>query len=161
MSKKPKSIFQQYRTDPILEEEGVWVEGLRDGLDVLIARLGNSLYKTAYGRLSKPFRAQIERGTLGEEKGKELLIQALAEAVFLSFRGPAAIDDDGNPLEDTKAVRIALLTDLPDFREDVLFVSKEAETFKRQETEDAVGNSHEPSSGTSGGPGSPTPSEKG
>lgn len=132
------NIYAEYETDIDLETSGVWVRDIRPGIHVKLARLGNPKYRAIYQRRARPYRGQIDRNALSPEMANELVVYAVARAVLLDWEN--VTDREGNKLENTVENKEKLLADLPDFREDVLFASREAETFKRQETEGSEKN---------------------
>ncbi len=154
MSKKKGKLFQQYETDPVAEVEGIWVTDLVDGFDVKIARWQNAKHREVIRRVSKPYEQQLERGTLSDKVGTELMIQGIATAIVTGWNG--AEDADGNPLEFTYENVVQLLTDLPDLREEIAKFAQTQDLYRVQSIEEAVKNSKRSSAGSSGGGTSPT-----
>ena len=149
MSKQRSALYQQYQTDPTAEAEGVWVRDLAPGFHVKIARLNNPKHKAVSLRLARPFRAQIDRDTLSEEKADELVVQALAETIVMDWEG--GTDEAGAALEPTLANKVKLLTDLPDLRADIVQAAKTQDLYRAESIEAAVKNSKGSSAGSSGG----------
>ena len=129
-------IFKKYATDEKLEEDGTWTE-IGPKTRLLVARLGNPRYRAAFKRLSRPYQAQIDRNSLPEEIQEQILIKSLAETVLLGWEG---LEEGGQPLAYSKETALRLLTDLKDFRDDVLTLARQAEAYRVQALEDAVKN---------------------
>ena len=85
------------------------------------------------------------------------MIQVIADAVLKDWEG---VDGPDGPIPFSRESVVKILTDLPDFYEDVLSLSKEAETFRDEEHDEAAKNSKESSPGISGGEGSQTNSSE-
>ena len=134
-------IYAAYETDKAAETEGQWVTGLRQGMDVKVARFGNEKYRKSFQRRIKPFRQQFDRDAMDEGKLTEIMIAAIADGILIDWNGPGFVDRDGNALEYSRDAAVTLLTDLPDFREDIIALSREAETYRKQDQEESAGNS--------------------
>jgi len=117
-------IKKTYGTDKIKEEKGVW-EDLGDGARVLVARIGNPNYRKVFEQLTKPYQKSIRRGTLSEEKATDLIIKSLAKSVLLSWEG---LKEDGKALKYSEAEAVRLMTDYPDFRDQVQEIANDLET---------------------------------
>lgn len=135
-----------FRTDENLEVEGVWVD-LGDGGKVKVARLGNPQHRKVSQALGRPHQAQIRAGRLKPEVAEKLGIQATAQAILLDWEGIE--DDDGKLIPYSQEKALELLTELKDFRDTVLEIAGEMETFRAQEIEESVGNSASASAGKS------------
>lgn len=139
--------LSKYKTDETLEREGVWVD-MGDGFHVRIARDGNPKHSAAVSRLTKPFKQQIRRGTLGQEKLAEIAAQAMAEAIVLDWQG---LYDDGKEIPYSQEKAYEILYNYPDLRRDIADLSSEMETFRAMDEEEAAGNSGNASAGSSSG----------
>lgn len=130
------SKFQdRYKTDKSLEEQGVWV-ALGDGIEIKVARMSSERSQAVRRRLEKPY-AKI-RNNLPEDIVEKLIIQQLAEAVLLDWKGVDG--EDGKPLECSIPNKVKVLTEYKDFTNDVITCSAEKETFKAQATEEVAKN---------------------
>lgn len=106
------SILTQDKMDKKKMEEGVWVkpfvyeEGLRD-FEVLVRSLDSMSFKEAAWTALHPHWPKY-----GDHIPPSILdpIEAdlLVDNIFLDFRGAAAIDLDGNKLENTRENRLAI-----------------------------------------------------
>jgi len=134
------SIYDAYETDKTAEDEGQWVRGLREGMNVKVARFGNERYRATFQRRIRPYRQQFDRGSLSEEKTSEIMVESIADAILLDWDGPGFVDREGNALPYSRDAAVTLLTDLPDFRDDIIALSREAETFRLEYREESAGN---------------------
>jgi len=130
-------IRKEYGTDSKKEIEGVW-EDFGDGCEVLIARIGNEEYSKYFQKISRPYKKQIRRDTLHEDKARELLVDSMAEKIVLSWKG---LKEDGKLVPYTKKEAIRVLNEYKDFRDAIMEIAGEMETFKNIDDEDAEKNS--------------------
>lgn len=137
-------IKKEFGTDSKKEVEGVW-EDFGDGLEVKIARIGNPIYQKAFQKISKPHKKAIRRGTLRDEKAEELLIEAMAKAIVLDWKG---LEEDGKEVPYNHNNCVKILTEYKDFREQVSEFATEIEAFRCDEDEEAEKNSETLSDGT-------------
>lgn len=133
------SPYTQFATDTSLETDGVILD--YGDYQIRIARAGgaNKRFGKVLEAKQKPYRRQIQNETLDEEIAKRLLAEAYAEAVILGWSnitGP-----DGQPMAFSKPNCVRLLTDLPDLFADIREQSAKVALFRREEIEEAAGNS--------------------
>lgn len=122
-----------FGTDKKKENEGVWQE-VAEGLEVLVARVNNPKHQDALERLSKPYRGQLQRGTLSHEKQQVISIEAMAEGVLLGWRSKG-LDGQvmmvaGQPLEYSKENAVKVLMEFAEFRETVSQLAVDIELFR-------------------------------
>ena len=129
-------LAKNYATDKTAEQEGVW-EPLADGIEIKVARIGNPNYQRIWEREIKPYRAQVDRGLMADEKMTEIIIKVMAEAVLLDWK---SIEYGGKKLVYNRDNAIRILTELPDFRADVMFLANQQASFRADEIEDAEKN---------------------
>lgn len=79
------SMYSQFKTDPDLEKNGVWVD--YGDFRVLLARAGgaNKKYVKYAEEKSKPFRRAIQAGVMPEERSREMLFDIYAKTIVLSW----------------------------------------------------------------------------
>lgn len=130
--------IRTFQTDKSLETEGVW-QDVGDGGELLIARLGNKKYQDAVRKRMKPYKQAIKQDRLPDEVADKIVVTALADHILLDWRG---IKDgpDGPVVEYTRETAIAWLTDMPDFRELVLALANDMESYRTADIEDDAGN---------------------
>ena len=129
-------LAKNYATDKTAEQEGVW-EPLADGIEIKVARIGNPNYQRIWEREIKPYRAQVDRGLMADEKMSEIIIKVLAEAVLLDWK---SIEYGGKKLVHNRENAIRILTEVPDFRADVMFLANQQASFRAEEIEEAEKN---------------------
>ena len=141
-------VNQRFATDASAEEEGVWVD-IGEGAALKIARFGNKRHEQVLDRLRKPYRNILRTGgEIPKDRAETIVIEAMAEALLLDWRGLE--DDDGKAIAHDKDTAVGLLTDLKDFRNQVAAIAMEAETYRASALEAAAKNSRSGSGGRSG-----------
>ena len=93
-----------------------------------------------FQRLIKPVRQQFDRGTLSDEQLTDITTQCMASTILLDWDGPGFRNRDGTELKYTTAVCLDLLSSLPDFRDEVVTLSRESETYRLEQREGSAGN---------------------
>jgi hypothetical protein len=80
--------IQKFKTDPILELEGTWIE-LGDGGSVKVARWGNDRAKKIYEAQTGVLEIKnaIRFGTLTDEKATEIETEVMAGAILVDWKG--------------------------------------------------------------------------
>jgi hypothetical protein len=127
-------IVRQFKTDKTKEDEGVW-QDIGDDASVLVARAGNANYRRIFRLKTKGMERRL--GTMKESDATKLLIECEAEALLLGWKGFTA---NGAPLEYSRDAAIRLLTDLPDFRRQILALADDFALFREHQDDDAVKN---------------------
>ena len=117
--------------DDSLQTNGAWAE--YHGVELLIARSGNSKYKSAFRHKIKPYKKQIDNGTLPPETSDRILSETIAETVLLGWRG---LEADGKDVPYTLDNAIDLLTSDPDCRDFVMSFSEDMENFFKKDDEE-------------------------
>ena len=130
-------LAKNYGPDKDAEMNGVW-ENLADDIRIKVARIGNPVYQKIWEREIRPYRAQMDRNLLSDEKSNEILTKVMAEAVLLDWEN---IEYKGKKFPYTKENAIELLNEFPDFRADVMFLANQQATFRADEIETAEKNS--------------------
>jgi len=133
------SPYAQFQTDESLETEGVVLD--YGDYQIRIARAGgaNKRFAKVLEAKQKPHRRQIQNETLDEGVARKLLAESYAEAVVLGWdnlTGP-----DGKPMPYSKQNCVKLLLDLPDLFADIREQAAKVALFRREEIEEAAGNS--------------------
>lgn len=129
-------LKKMFGTDKTAEVEGVW-QDIGDGVELLIARIGNPEYQKEFQRISKPHRRAIRRGHLSDSVAEKLLIKAMAKCILLDWKG---LQEDGKDLPYSYDNAVRILTEYRDLRDYVSDIANEIETFKLEEDEEAEKN---------------------
>ncbi len=130
-------LDKQYKTDPSLEENGVW-EDLGDGAKLLIARVNNPAYVRAYRKVPRGIRRQFEAGNLTTSKDDDIICSVMAETILLDFKS-LCVGDKAIKYSPESAKKILL--EYPDFRELVWQIANETQRFHADGVEDDAKNS--------------------
>jgi hypothetical protein len=120
--------LSKFKTDPTLEQEGVWVP-LGDGR-LRIARLNNPRMTAAYAAKIRPYRG----GRVPDEESDRIMVDCLAEHVLLAWEG---ITHNGEPFPYSRANAKEALA-IKDFCDFVIESAKQMELFQTAETKEAV-----------------------
>lgn len=129
-------VKKLFGTDKKKELEGVWHD-LGEGLEVLVARIGNPKYKKRFQAITKPHRRALDRKTLPDEVAERLMIQCMSETILLDWKG---LEEDGKEVPYSTENAIRILTEYRDLREYIDDISKELEGYKQEEDEEAIDN---------------------
>ena len=129
----------ELETDESLEVEGVWVDlNDKDGTQLLVGRVGSSVFNSALRAKMKPFRNLIQRDKLPMETQEKLLTEVMAEYTLLGWKN---LKHAGKQVKFSKAKALELLTGIKDFRELVTEIANSMETFRKEELEEDSKNS--------------------
>jgi len=129
-------LKKEYGTNKKSEVDGVW-EDFGGGTTVLIARIGNENYQKVFRRISKPYQNAIRRGTLGNDKAEDLLIQAMADCIVLDWKG---LKEDDKPVKFSKEECVRVLKEYKDFRDHVSELANSMEIFRQEMDAEAEKN---------------------
>lgn len=134
-------LYKMFETDKNLETEGIWYSFDKD-TKFLLARAGGSNIRFAkiLENKTRPYRRQIDNGTIDTEFGNSLLIEAFAEAVILGWTGVKAKGKNGKEMKYSVENAVKLLTDLPDLFAELREEAARAANFRNEEIEEDVGN---------------------
>jgi hypothetical protein len=131
------SNLEGYATDKDREaSEGVWLKfpGERR-VRVLRAGGANRKFSRSFSRIVKPYRRQLERGTLEPEKSDELMLEVYLDSVIIDWDG--FNDSNGKPIPYTKQVAREFFTVMPEMFNDIQNIATEMATFQEQEAAEA------------------------
>lgn len=117
------SLYSQFGTDKKVEQEGVFLQygTTKDGkpIQIKICRAGgaNTAYNRAMEAKTKPYRRQLQNGTLDMEVMTSILREVYADTVVIGWSNIE--DADGKPMPFNRDNVIKLFTDLPELFADV------------------------------------------
>ena len=122
--------ISKLRTNDKKELEGIWVD-YSAGMRVKVARMSNRNYVDFMRKISKPHRRRQRREELPTETYESLIRQAVAKCILLGWENME--DDEGVniPYSHDKALEILKL--YPDFCNDIVDMSSDAEHFREQD----------------------------
>ncbi len=112
------SFYEMFATDSALEKNGIALDYGEAGT-IVIARAGgsNTKFQTRFQALMRPYRMQMQNGTMDDDVANRLMAEAFAETVVLGWSGVKG--SDGEELEFTQDNVKKLLTDLPELFADI------------------------------------------
>lgn len=138
------SLYKQFETNATLEAAGIEVEfGENDDLTIPTFRISriaksNKRYSKALEAATRPYRRQIELGTVSENVADKLFRDVFVSTILMGWENVQG--RDGKPLEFTKENASMLLKDLPELFEDLQEKAKSASLFRETALEDEAKN---------------------
>lgn len=129
-------IRKMYGTNKKSESEGKWYM-LSESMGFCLKRFGgaNGLrVQKILSEVMKPYKEQVKRGTLSEDKDRRLTLTAFVRGCLVDWKG---LEDNGKNLKYTEQAAIDLLVDLPDLANDLLAYSQDMANYQDLEE---VGN---------------------
>lgn len=131
----PYSVF---RTDKSLEKEGIVLD--YGDFKIKIARAGgaNAAFQKALAAKVRPYKRQLDAGTIPDDVAEKLFLDVYAESVVLGWEG--VTDENGKPLPYSKENAVKLFSDLPDLFRDVQNQAASISNFRAEVTEDTIKN---------------------
>jgi hypothetical protein len=140
------NFAERYRTDRDLEEEGAWVD-LGDGIKIKIARLQSQRARRVLARLYRPYDNMRQSGRKVPDSVQETVTRRwIAEGVLLDWEGVS--DAAGKTIPFTPDSALEVFEAFPDFLDEVVYFSREQETFRAERLETVKGNSPRRSAGS-------------
>lgn len=145
------SLRKQFGTDAAREVEGVEVQ-FGENADKTIpafriarATKTNKLYSKALEKATRPYRRQIDLGTMSNSVGDALFMGVFVDTLLLGWSNVKLADVTGNDADTGDASfnrenAIQLLTALPELYEDLQEKSKQASLFRDDKLDDEAGN---------------------
>ena len=143
-----KNLYQQFETNKEREQQGGFrlaFGGDKDAPIFIMKRAGgsNRKFQATFNQKMRPHSRAIAQGTLGEEKGTEVLIDIYFESVVTGWEN--VTDRDGKPLEYNRVNFTKLMKDLPDLFITIRDEATDPKNFQdidtAQEDGEQVGNS--------------------
>jgi hypothetical protein len=133
------SLYNMYETDHDLEKGGI-ILNYGEGVRIKIARAGgsNAVFVKTLEKATRPYRKQMESGTLSDDVANDLFIQVFAESVVKDWEN--VTDRDGNDLQFSVDNCVKLFKDLPDLFSDVRNAASDVSNFRVEELENDIKN---------------------
>ena len=131
----PYSVFL---TDKTLEKEGIVLD--YGDFKIKVARAGgsNAAFQKALTSKIRPYKRQLDAGTIPDDVAEKLFLEVYAESVVLGWEG--VTDEDGKPLPFSKENAVKLFSDLPDLFRGVQNQAAAISNFRAEVTEDTIKN---------------------
>ena len=101
---------------PVGNKSEIGVETSYYGVKITIARDTNTKYRAAFRRLSRPYKDELENGTLDEATSESILNEAAAEGLLVGWDSSTV--PGGTPY--SKEAAMSVLAEDPDLRNFVM-----------------------------------------
>lgn len=132
-------LKQQYKTDLEGSENGVWVPIDGQGCALKIARMSNLKYQNRRRELERPHQHLTRTTGIPAELANQIFNQCIAETILVDWQGVE--DDEGNEVPYSKEVSYDYIVSMPDFKELVVSLAIDQNTFRQQTLDEDVKNS--------------------
>lgn len=122
-----------FRITPVnedLKENGSW--GTYRGVSLLIARANNTKFKQIFRRLTKPYKRDIDRGTLDQETLEEIWASCMSETILLDWKNHPA------NIKYSKENAKQLILQDPDAADFIKEFSEDVNNYIEEETKEVV-----------------------
>jgi len=129
------SFYETFSTNENLEAgEGVDLDYGKSGV-ITIHRAGgeNKKFARVLNAKMKPYRRQLQNGTMDDAVAEKLMAETYAEAVIIGWKGVKG--RDGKDMPFTKENVVKLLTDLPELFKDIQDQANTVANFRKEEIE--------------------------
>jgi hypothetical protein len=131
--------FNEFKTNPTKELEGVVVEVPGSDLKLRIGRMTNPMYETHLRKISRPFTTSIRKGTIDQKVMEDLMARAISHHVLLGWENLQ--DSKGAEIPYSQGKAYELLVESRDFFKLVVEYANDMELFRDEESEELKGNS--------------------
>ena len=133
------NLYKTYKTTDSMEKDGI---DLQYGPDckIRIARAGgsNQRFGKLLGDKLKPYRRQIDNGTMDDAIAAKIMAEVYADCVILGWQGVE--DFEGIAIPFCKENVVKLLTDLPELFRDIQEQAGKVSNFRAAEREEDAKN---------------------
>lgn len=133
------SLNKLFGTNQVAEIAGIWID-YAEGVSMKIARTGgaNTEYARYLANLLKPHKFQLDRGTLPEDKSKEILIDVFANCALKDWKG--VTDSKGKPIEFSVENAKKVLAEYPELFNDLQAQANDYRRFAQEVLEETAKN---------------------
>ncbi|MBU0801815.1 MAG: hypothetical protein KKA05_12545 [Alphaproteobacteria bacterium] len=140
------SLYKQFATNTDKEIEGIEVqmtEAENDDGSVptfVVSRMGksNKRYSKALEAATRPYRRQIELGTMNNDKAEEIFLGVFVDTVLKGWKNVR--DESGADMPFTKQTATKLFKDLPEVYERLQEEAKLSANFREASLEEEAKN---------------------
>lgn len=112
-------------------DSGVWANF--EGSKFLVAHISNMKFQRAISRLQQPHRRKIESGQLDPKTNRDIVCEALSEAVLLDWQ--EVINKDKEPIPYTSKTAFVALSKNPEFRDFISEFATNLSNYRSEEVE--------------------------
>lgn len=132
------NLYNLYSSDETLAENGKWFE-FGEEVSVKIRRYKSKKSRKVRENLEAPYkRASKFATTLPDDVLESITNRHVAEGIIADWKGVS--NRDGQPVAYSPAAALALINDLPDFRDAVVEISLSLDNFREEVKQDVEGN---------------------
>ena len=140
------SLYKQFATNTDKEIEGIEVQMTEaeneDGSipTFVVSRMGksNKRYSKALEAATRPYRRQIELGTMNNDKAEEIFLGVFVDTVLKGWKNVR--DESGADMPFTKQTAMKLFKDLPEVYERLQEEAKLSANFREASLEEEAKN---------------------
>ena len=125
----------KFDEDVPLTDEGVWIDW--NGSKFKIAHTSNMKFQRALARLQQPYKRKLDAGTMDPAKNRQILAQAMSEALLLDWQNVANKEGDVTPYSVDNGHKALIKSE--DFRDFVSNFAMNLDNF-RSEVVEEMGN---------------------
>jgi hypothetical protein len=142
------SLYKMFQTDKAAEQEGIIVDYGEERFRIARAGGANSQFKKIFAQKIKPYRRQIDNGTMDDAVANRLMAESYADAVVIGWESKI-VDADGKEkwvktiqneagadLKFTPENCAQVLIDLPELFADLQHMAGQATHFREEEIEE-------------------------
>lgn len=122
--------------DNSLLTAGMWVEF--EDSQFLVTHMSNMAFQRAVTRKQAPYRSRIEKGTLDPQISRDLMVQAMAEALVLDWKD--VVDASGKQVPFSKEACLKALKNNDGLRDFISEFAMNLDNFRNEQRE-ALGKS--------------------
>lgn len=122
-------MIQLTPVNKVAEVEGI--EAIYRGAKLVVARANNTKFKRIFKQLLKPYKHQIDKGSLDDETSEDLMVSAYAEAILVGWKDLTDVNGKSWPYNKNNA-RDLLKSD-PDCFDFVKETSEDMDRFITRE----------------------------
>lgn len=134
------SLRKVFGTNKTKEQDGTWIKG-PEGMEYLIARMGNKNYRDLIDKLLAPHRVALRQGRMDDELLTKITREVISKTILLDWKN-VEIEEGQGFVDYTPAIGAKEMEANPDFAD---FISMQSQTFANyaadQEAEDLKNSS--------------------
>lgn len=132
------NLYDMFKTDEKHESNGIELD--YGDCQIRIARAGgsNKKYGDLLSKRLKPYRRQMDTGTMDNTVAEKILAEVYAETVIIGWTNVK--DREGNVMKFTKENCVKLLLDLPELFRDIQEQASKVANFREAEIEEDTKN---------------------
>lgn len=116
------------------KKDGVWVD--YEGASFRIASSSNPRYVNALVSNQRPFKRQIDKGTIKPEDSLFIVCKSIAQGILVDWKNVGTTDGKDVPYSVEAAIEA--LVNIPSFREFVLEFAQSEDEYARDELKETV-----------------------